>query len=522
MSDLPRSNAPELSVTELSAALKRMVEDRFGYVRLRGEISNYRGPQPSGHAYFSLKDATARIDAVIWKSTFLRLKTKPQEGLEVIATGKVTTYPGKSSYQIVIEALEPAGIGALMALIEERRRKLAAEGLFNEVHKRPLPFLPARIGIVTSPAGAVIRDMLHRLSERFPRPVLVWPVRVQGETAAAEIAAAIEGLNGLPREGQLARPDVIIVARGGGSLEDLWSFNEEIVVRAAAASQLPLIAAVGHETDWTLIDYAADLRAPTPTAAAEKVVPVRAELILALAHLGRRQMEAALRFVGRCRSALLALLRALPQIEGLFGFRRQELDHLESRLIAGRSKTLGQGRLTLAYLAHRLLAQSPHAQLAAKKQRLHALEQRWQRWIAVGWRDKRQHVLHLGTRLGSVRSGQVRQAVAANRNLAILASRMRHGVEARLMAHRVALKSIEQVLTSLDHRQVLARGFAMVRDADQRLLRHATEVVDGASLEIEFADGRRSAVAGKKKETTLTRPLMPVERRRKDEQGSLF
>src|SRR5450631_444593 len=292
MSDLPKTNALEVSVSELSAALKRTVEDRFGFVRVRGEISNYRGQHSSGHAYFCLKDPSARIDAVIWKGVFARLKTKPQEGLEVIATGKVTTYPGKSTYQIIVEALEPAGIGALMALIEERRRKLAAEGLFDEARKRPLPFLPASIGIITSPTGAVIRDMLHRIAERFPRHVLVWPVRVQGETAAAEIAAAIDGFNGLPEHGPLQRPDVIIVARGGGSLEDLWSFNEEIVVRAAARSHVPLIAAVGHETDWTLIDHAADLRAPTPTAAAELGVPVRVELVARVAQAGARGLAA--------------------------------------------------------------------------------------------------------------------------------------------------------------------------------------------------------------------------------------
>ena len=521
MSDLLGTNAPELSVSELSAALKRMVEDRFGYVRLRGEISNYRGPQPSGHAYFSLKDTAARIDAVIWKTTLQRLKTKPQEGLEVIATGKVTTYPGKSTYQIVIEALEPAGIGALMALIEERRRKLAAEGLFDESRKRPLPFLPARIGIVTSPAGAVIRDILHRLSERFPRPVLVWPVRVQGESAADEIAAAIDGLNALPQEGGLARPDVIIVARGGGSLEDLSSFNEETVVRAAVRSLVPLIAAVGHETDWTLIDYAADLRVPTPTAAAEKVVPVRAELILALTDLGRRQMEAVLRFFKRCRSELLAFLRALPQIEDLFAFRCQQLDHLESRLISGRANIHGRRRLDLAHLAHRLAAQSPRAQLASKKQRFHALEQRWQRWTLVGQKDMRQHLLHLGVRLEALRSGHVRLQAAASKNLEILTGRMRRGVEARLTAARVSLKSIEQMLTSLDHRQVLARGFTLVRDANHKLVRHAAEIMDGAYLDIEFADGRRPAVAGKKRETVLPRHLMAGDRQ-KDEQGSLF
>src|SRR6478735_5261248 len=274
--DTTVTNAPEWTVSELSQALRRTLEDAYGYVRVRGEITGFRGQHGSGHCYFSLKDEGAKIDAVVWKSTFARLKTKPTEGLEVIAHGKLTTFPGKSSYQIVIERLEPAGIGALMALLEERRRRLAAEGLFDEARKRPLPFLPRVIGVVTSPTGAVIRDILHRLSDRFPRQVLVWPVRVQGEASAAEVAAAIAGFEAFEAAGAIPRPDIIIVARGGGSLEDLWSFNEEIVVRAAAASMIPLISAVGHETDITLIDFAADRRAPTPTAAAEIAVPVRA------------------------------------------------------------------------------------------------------------------------------------------------------------------------------------------------------------------------------------------------------
>src|SRR6476646_4698214 len=273
MNEQARLNVPEWTVSELSARLKRTVEDAFGFVRVRGEISGYRGPHSSGHCYFSLKDEGARIDAVIWRGTYGRIRFKPEEGLEVIATGLLTTYPGKSSYQIVIDRLEPAGIGALMKLLEERKKKLAAEGLFDEARKQLLPFLPDVIGVVTSPTGAVIRDILHRLVDRFPRRVLVWPVRVQGETSAAEVAAAIYGFNALPERGPVPRPDLIIVARGGGSLEDLWSFNEEIVVRAAATSMIPLISAVGHETDVTLIDFAADRRAPTPTAAAEMAVP---------------------------------------------------------------------------------------------------------------------------------------------------------------------------------------------------------------------------------------------------------
>ena len=282
----PLLNAPEFTVSELSSALKRTVEDAYGHVRVRGEISGFRGPHSSGHCYFALKDESAKIEAVIWKGVHGRMRFKPQEGLEVIATGKLTTYPGSSKYQIVIEAIEPAGVGALMALMEERKRKLAAEGLFDEARKQLLPWLPEVIGVVTSPTGAVIRDILHRLQDRFPRRVLVWPVKVQGEGSAEQVAAAIRGFNALPEGGKIPRPDLLIVARGGGSLEDLWSFNEEIVVRAAAESMIPLISAVGHETDITLIDFAADKRAPTPTAAAEMAVPVRAELFVEVASAG--------------------------------------------------------------------------------------------------------------------------------------------------------------------------------------------------------------------------------------------
>src|SRR5271167_3670431 len=286
--DARGTNAPEITVSELSNSLKRAIEDRFGYVRVRGEISGYRGPHSSGHAYFCLKDANARLDAVVWRTAFQRLRLKPEEGLEVVATGRLTTFPGKSTYQIVIEALELAGVGALMALLEARRRKLAEEGLFDAARKRKIPFLPRVVGVVTSPTGAVIRDILHRLSDRFPVRVLVWPVRVQGETSAAEVAAALDGFNGLALGGPVPRPDVLIVARGGGSLEDLWGFNEEIAVRAAAESAIPLIAAVGHETDWTLLDLVADARAPTPTAAAEFATPVRVDLIASLAELDAR------------------------------------------------------------------------------------------------------------------------------------------------------------------------------------------------------------------------------------------
>jgi exodeoxyribonuclease VII large subunit len=598
MSDPSDSNAPELSVSELSAALKRTVEDRFGFVRVRGEISNYRGPHSSGHAYFCLKDQSARIDAVIWKGVFAKLKTKPREGLEVVATGKVTTFPGRSTYQIIVEALAPAGIGALMALVEERRRKLAAEGLFDEARKRPLPFLPACIGVVTSPTGAVIRDILHRIAERFPRHVVVWPVRVQGETSAAEIAAAIDGFNTLSEHGSLRRPDVIIVARGGGSLEDLWSFNEEIVVRAAARSLVPLIAAVGHETDWTLIDHAADLRAPTPTAAAEKAVPVRSELAAALADLGRRHIDAALRGLDRRRGEFRALLRALPQSDGIFALRGQQLDHLDSRLMGARAKAHSRGQLGLARLSHRLAKQSPHAQIAGKKQQFMALGQRLERWGAVAYDGRKQGLAHLAARLAIARTARVRleseraasarqqvdalairmkhgfgsrtvreaerlnvfgqrlqrfqtagndgrkQALkhltarlgtarasritlertmseAARRRLDALAGRMKPGFDSRIAAHQARINSLEQVVASLDYRQVLARGFALVRDENNKLLRRAADVVDCAPLDLEFADGHKAAVATAQKDAP---PLKRVasRARRKREQGSLF
>ncbi|NEV80677.1 exodeoxyribonuclease VII large subunit, partial [Rhodopseudomonas sp. BR0C11] len=316
------ANVGEFTVSELSQALKRTVEDTYGHVRVRGEITGFRGPHSSGHCYFALKDEGAKIEAVIWKGVAGRMRFKPQEGLEVIATGKLTTYPGSSKYQIVIEALEPAGVGALMALMEERKKKLAAEGLFDEARKQLLPWLPEVIGVVTSPTGAVIRDILHRLEDRFPRRVLVWPVRVQGEGSAEQIAAAIRGFNELSPDGPIPQPDLLIVARGGGSLEDLWSFNEEIVVRAAADSMIPLISAVGHETDVTLIDFAADKRAPTPTAAAEMAVPVRAELFVEVGGLARRMLSSWQRCQDFRRNELRAAARALPGASDLLAIPR--------------------------------------------------------------------------------------------------------------------------------------------------------------------------------------------------------
>ena len=362
--DARGANAPEITVSELSSALRRAIEDRFGYVRVRGEISGFRGPHSSGHAYFCLKDANARLDAVVWRTAFQRMRLKPEDGLEVVATGRLTTFPGKSTYQIVIEALELAGVGALMALLEARRRKLAEEGLFDAARKRKAPFLPKVVGVVTSPTGAVIRDILHRLADRFPVRVIVWPVRVQGETSAAEVAAAIDGFNALPPEGRAARPDVLIVARGGGSLEDLMSFNDEAVVRAAARSLIPLIAAVGHETDWTLLDHAADVRAPTPTAAAEFAVPVRADLLAATrgTRRPRPRRDPALRPAPSRRPA-----RALPRAAGGRGDHRAAAPAPRPR--GGDAERAGARRRRPARAAGGGIGAAPRSPFAARASR---------------------------------------------------------------------------------------------------------------------------------------------------------
>ncbi|SFK12010.1 exodeoxyribonuclease VII large subunit [Methylocapsa palsarum] len=510
MAEIAATNAPELSVSELSLALKRTIEDRFGLVRVRGEISNYRGPHSSGHAYFCLKDQAARIDAVIWKGVFTRLKTKPQEGLEVVATGKITTFPGKSNYQIVIDSIEPAGIGALMALFEERRRKLAAEGLFDEARKQLVPFLPRSIGVVTSPTGAVIRDILHRIAERFPLRVLVWPVRVQGDASAEEVAAAIDGFNALPEDGPLRRPDVLIVARGGGSLEDLWSFNEEIVVRAAARSHLAIISAIGHETDWTLLDLAADLRAPTPTAAAEKAVPVRSELAAAVSDLGRRHSSAAFRLLERCRNDLRGLLRALPHAEALLALPRQRVDHAASRFSNALSRSQDRRRIALANLSHRLAQQSPHARMGRAEEQLGAMKARLARAAGLNLQRASDLLHRTQSRLSIARSAQNRmhreRAEAARLRLGALSGRMDQAAAARIAVQRAKVASLGQLLSSLGYRQVLARGFALVRDAEQRPLRLASEIADGARIEIEFHDGRKEAVAGGAGKAPLAKP----------------
>jgi exodeoxyribonuclease VII large subunit len=444
-------NVAEFTVSELSRAVKRAIEDGFGFVRVRGEISGYRGPHSSGHAYFALKDEGAKIDAVVWKGTFGKLRFKPEEGMEVIATGRMTTFPGSSKYQIVIEALEPAGVGALMALLEERKKKLAAEGLFDAARKMALPALPRVVGVVTSPTGAVIRDILHRIADRFPVRVVVWPVRVQGDTSAAEVATAITGFDALPPEGRdgIPRPDVLIVARGGGSLEDLWSFNEEIVVRAVAACSIPLVSAIGHETDWTLIDLAADLRAPTPTGAAEMVLPVRADLLDEVGTLGLRLAGAVQRGLEARKTELRSAARALPTPQSLTETRRQRFDLACGRLAHALSSAVAVKATRFATVRGRLTSTALVTRLAAGRDRLSGLAGRADRAMSV----------------------------AADRRAA-------------------RLDGLAKLLAALSYRGVLSRGYALVRDAAGVPVRVAAGLAEGMGLDIEFADGRVAATVG--------------------------
>ena len=493
------TNALELSVSELSQSLKRTVEDRFGHVRVRGEVSGWRGPHGSGHCYFALKDEGARIDAIIWKGVYGRLRFKPEEGMEVIATGKLTTYPGKSSYQIVIEAIEPAGVGALLAQLEERRRKLAAEGLFDDARKQLLPFMPRTIGVVTSPTGAVIRDILHRIHDRFPLHVLVWPVRVQGETSGQEVARAIEGFNALPEGGRIARPDVIIVARGGGSLEDLWGFNDEVVVRAAASSMIPLISAVGHETDWTLIDHAADVRAPTPTAAAELAVPVRADLLAKTAALAARLAAARTRLLERKSSDLKSLTRALPAGEDILALPRQRTDRAGERLRARAGALLGERQVRLARAASVLAKHSPQAEFARRKEQLASRSGRLNRLAPQLARSPREKLGQLEARLRMAirnRAANALDRIGPQRErLADFQNRLRHAALSLSARRRAQYAALAQLHASMNYRSVLARGYAIVWDDGGKSIAGAAAVSPGKALNIEFRDGRVAAHA---------------------------
>ncbi|WP_394691282.1 exodeoxyribonuclease VII large subunit [Hoeflea sp.] len=521
------TNAAEFTVSELSGSIRRTVEDAFGNVRVRGEISGYRGPHSSGHAYFSLKDDRARIEAVIWKGVFSRLKHRPEEGLEVIATGRITTYAGSSKYQIVIDSIEPAGAGALMALIEERRRKLAAEGLFDEARKQLLPFMPMVIGVVTSPTGAVIRDILHRIEDRFPVHVIVWPVRVQGDTSGDEVTNAIAGFNALAPDGRIKRPDLIIVARGGGSLEDLWGFNDEAVVRAAADSDIPLISAVGHETDWTLIDHASDRRAPTPTGAAEMAVPVKADLEAHLAGLAARLKSAQSRMLDRRREALRGLSRALPTLDSVLALPRQRLDRSGQGLGQALQLNTANRRRGFEQQAARI---TPIALVSAIREKHQVLRDRATR--ADRSLERRLEMLRSRLERHALVLSAVPRRISetqthARERLTGLSRRGETALSQLIGQHKRALGAQARMLKSLSYQSVLGRGYAVVRNQDRKLLSRAEQAQSGELIGIEFADGEVSALVNGTGATAL--PSKPKKQARTKSakapepgQGSLF
>ncbi|MEI6487122.1 MAG: exodeoxyribonuclease VII large subunit [Sphingomonadales bacterium] len=464
MNDAP-GNTPEYTVSEIAGALKRTVESAFGQVRVRGELSGFRR-QSSGHWYGSLKDERSLIDLAMWRGPAAALTFRPEDGMDVIITGKLTTYPGRSKYQLIVERMEPAGVGALLAQIEARRLKLAAEGLFDADRKQPLPWLPGVIGVVTSPTGAVIRDILHRLADRFPRRVLVWPVAVQGEGAAAQVAAAIAGFNAIPAGGPVPRPDLIIVARGGGSIEDLAAFNEENVVRAAAASTIPLISAVGHETDTTLIDFASDWRAPTPTAAAERAVPVRAELAAQLAMLAGRLDQGVVRGWKLRRERAVGLARRLPQPRNLIGLAAQRIDDLAERLPNALNARAAQASLRSASAAARLRPQLLAARADRAAERLHNLSARLAPALARPLNTDAQKLARV--------TGGLRPFLIAS----------------RLTALGARLEQAGRMLGSLGPEQVLARGYAIVSGPDGHVIASAGAAAAQPHLTIRFGDGQ--------------------------------
>ncbi|MEO0990940.1 MAG: exodeoxyribonuclease VII large subunit, partial [Pseudomonadota bacterium] len=462
-------NAPEFTVSEISGAVKRTIEGSFSRVRVRGEIGRVSRPR-SGHVYLDLKDERSVLAGVIWKGAAAKMATQPEEGLEVIATGRLTTFPGQSKYQMVIEDIRPAGVGALMAMLEKRKKALEAEGLFAEGRKQPLPYLPGIIGVVTSPSGAVIRDILHRLRDRFPRKVLIWPVAVQGERCAPEVTNAIRGFNALTPGGALPRPDLLIVARGGGSLEDLWGFNEEIVVRAAADSTIPLISAVGHETDTTLIDYAADRRAPTPTAAAEMAVPVRLDLLAWTSEQGARLTRALTQGMDRRQQRLRDVSRGLPRPETLVAVARPRLDTMDGRLPAALRSATQAKRVMLAERGG-IRPQSLKRALDERSRTLRAAAAR--------------------LRPETLRRDMDLRAKA----LDALVERFGRAARQDLTRRLDRLEAIDRLRQSVGYKETLSRGYAVIRAGDTPLTSEA-EAAKHEALEIEFADGRLGVTTG--------------------------
>lgn len=525
MAESEATNATEYSVSEVSHAVKRTVEDAFGYVRVRGEISGFRGQHGSGHAYFSMKDEKARLEAVIWKGVYNRLKVKPEEGLEVIVTGKITTYPGSSKYQIVIESLEPAGVGALMALLEERKKKLAAEGLFDPARKQLLPYLPRVIGVITSPTGAVIRDIMHRLDDRFPTHVLVWPARVQGETCGSEVASAIRGFNAFDGTNGLVKPDVLIVARGGGSLEDLWGFNDEEVVRAAADSDIPLISAVGHETDWTLIDYAADVRAPTPTGAAEMAVPVRADLLAALDDLNQRNKGAIGRHLENRKNQLRGLARALPKPENLLALNRQRLDDASDRLPRAADHRLRDLQRRLEKVASKHSIDAFALKISSYRQALHGQSLKLGNALQNRAVRERSKLSTIAVRLSP--TTLTRTLGHFRTDISKLDQRAKRAGEILIKNKRTDWERLERTLSLVSYQSVLERGFALVRDEDGKPVRKASAIKAGDAYALQLADGQAEVIG--KGSATPTKPMKPKQSSIKKtsssqdrSQGSLF
>lgn len=526
MSDLiddphPGENAPEFSVSDLSGAIKRLIESEFGHVRVRGEIGRVSRPK-SGHIYLDLKDDRAVINGIIWKGVASRLPVQPEEGMEVVATGRLTTFPGQSRYQIVIEDIKPAGAGALMAMLEKRKAALAAEGLFATERKRVLPYLPEIIGVVTSPSGAVIRDILHRLRDRFPRKVLIWPVAVQGERCAGEVTRAIEGFNAMTPGGALPRPDLIIVARGGGSIEDLWGFNEESVVRAAAASEIPLISAVGHETDTTLIDFAADKRAPTPSAAAELAVPVRMDLLAWLDGQEGRLIHALTGGVSQRGQRVRDLARALPRVEALLDGPRQRLDVWADRLPAALIRGVQLRRVALSESGGALRPGVLRRMIEGDTRRLRAASERLGGGLQRRTRDDRRRLETLATRF---EARVPSDGIALKRgDLDRVAQRLSAAGQRQITDWTQRIDALDRLRETLGYKATLGRGYAVIR-ADGNLVTTRKAAQKADALEIEFADGRLALggaeAAPKAAPKAKPKPVKPDTPDTSD-QGSLF
>ena len=480
--DAGADNARPYSVSELAFALKRTLEDAYGFVRLRAELSKVTF-HSNGHVYLTLKDERAAIDGVVWKGQVKNLNVRPEQGLEVIVTGKITTYPAGSRYQIVIETMEPAGMGALLAQLERLKARLQAEGLFEAARKRPLPSMPAVVGVVTSPTGAVIRDILHRIRDRWPCRVIVWPVVVQGDQAAAQVAAAVRGFNALAPGGGVPRPDVLIVARGGGSVEDLWAFNDEALARAVAEGEIPLISAVGHETDTTLIDFVSDRRAPTPTAAAEMATPVLAELRAAVIDYERRLVRSGGRVVDERRHRLSAASRGLPKLDDLLALATQRFDLSAGRLKAALERNTAAHAHDMAKIAPRLTPALLDRPRRLKAERLSELSARLDAAVARGadHAARRARLPELNLRLNAALARRVAQA------------------EERLSA-------LDKLRLSLDPNRPLQRGFARVHRADGALARSAAVLAPGEAVRLVFGDGERGAVVDGAKPAPAPRP----------------